>query len=74
MQSDETTMTSDRVISAERAIELAEGAAFWQRYRLWGKLVAEGRKHSYEGTVPAKTIASRRTKNKRAKASRKANR
>lgn len=33
-----------------------------------------GDKHSYAGTVPAKVIAERRAKNKRAKASRKANR
>ncbi len=44
------------------------------RWWSWNKLVNEGKKHSYQGTVPANVKAKRRAKNKRAKASRKINR
>lgn len=40
----------------------------------WSIVTSKQGKHSYAGTVPAHVIASRRAKNKVAKASRKANR
>lgn len=44
------------------------------RWWSWTKLVNEGRKSNYQGTVPAHVKARRRAKNKVAKQSRKANR
>lgn len=45
-----------------------------KRWLSWNFAVRNLGKHSYAGTVPEKTIAKRRAKNKVAKASRKKNR
>lgn len=50
------------------------GQDFYTLWRYWKLAVERLNKHSYEGTVPAKTIAQRRAKNRMAKASRKVNR
>lgn len=58
-------------------VERTEQAKRWTSWSIrvnnsfgWGF----GRKHSYEGTVPAATVAERRRKDRVARASRKVNR
>lgn len=80
------TLTQEQIDDADRAFaEFREHEAkqgvdpvaakeFWHRWRMWGLAVNKLGKHSYEGTVPQKTIDKRRAANKVAKASRRANR
>lgn len=50
------------------------GEDWYTLWRYWKLAVERLNKHSYAGTVAQTTIDKRRAKNKRAKASRKANR
>lgn len=67
------------VIEHPQEITTKAGLTYMQReqqrrFLSWQINVRDKGKHSYAGTVTEKTKAERRAKNKRAKASRKANR